>query len=106
MSWERLKKFSYKSLQRNFEKNAPVMWHLVNAYSNPTVKEGQVAVVRRYRPQMLVSHGQCLDNAVERSLTQVFADEHHDGSARRTHVLQIESGKPICPCAWCMAVRV
>ncbi|GJE88428.1 hypothetical protein PsYK624_045110 [Phanerochaete sordida] len=55
ISWDILSKFSFQSLQLKFKQDAPVMWHLVNAYTNSSVQEGQTPVVRSRRPQTLVS---------------------------------------------------
>lgn len=55
ITWELIDDFSFHRLQDMFTENTPVMWHLLHAYSNPTVKQGRVRAVRKRRAQTLVS---------------------------------------------------
>ncbi|KAH7917122.1 hypothetical protein BV22DRAFT_1026962, partial [Leucogyrophana mollusca] len=53
VTWDAISNFSFHSLQRSVEENAPVMWHLISSYSNDSFKNGRVYAVRKYRPQNL-----------------------------------------------------
>ncbi|KAF9230788.1 hypothetical protein BU15DRAFT_91045 [Melanogaster broomeanus] len=53
VSWEKIRSFNYQAMETIVTVNAPVMWHLICSYSNPSYKSSQVYAIRQRRPQNL-----------------------------------------------------
>lgn len=54
VTWSTISNFSMYALQGIAEENAPIMWHIISAYSNPAYRGDRVYAIRQRRPQNLV----------------------------------------------------
>ena len=103
VTWDRLNLFSFVQLRSVLETKAPVFWHIVNGYANSTYgKEGQVAVVRKSRPQTLVSLSA---PGFEVKISKIVSIPGLYGTNRSTHLYTVQPRQPLCARSWRLALR-